>query len=176
MRPAAVPAGMVRRPALPKVARRVIDHAAALVLDAAGIAALIPHRGTMCLLDGLLAWDDVQIRCRASGHRASDHPLRTAHGLLSTAAIEYAAQAMALHGGLLAQSAGRRATPGFLASARAVTLHRLRLDDLSGPLLVRAQRQAGDERQILYLFQVEHGGVPVVDGRAAVVLNTPLRR
>jgi predicted hotdog family 3-hydroxylacyl-ACP dehydratase len=149
---------------------------AAVLLDAEGIAALIPHRGSMCLLDGLLGWDAVQIQCRASGHRAPDHPLRTTHGLLALAAIEYAAQAMALHGGLLAQAAGGRATPGFLASARAVTLHRLRLDDLAGPLLVQAQRQAGDERQILYRFQVEHDGVAVVDGRAAVVLNTSLPR
>jgi predicted hotdog family 3-hydroxylacyl-ACP dehydratase len=148
---------------------------AAVQLGAEGIAALIPHRGSMCLLDGLLDWDEVRIRCRANGHQAVDHPLRTAHGLLAPAAIEYAAQAMALHGGLLARAAGGRATPGFLASARAVRLHRLRLDDLPGPLLVLAQRQAGDDRQILYRFQVEHDGVPVADGRAAVVLNTPLQ-
>jgi predicted hotdog family 3-hydroxylacyl-ACP dehydratase len=152
------------------------ERAAAVQLGAEGIAALIPHRGRMCLLDGLLDWDAEQIRCRASGHQALDHPLRTAHGLLATAAIEYAAQAMALHGGLLARAAGGRAAPGFLASARAVRLHRLRLDDLTGPLLVLAQRQAGDDRQILYRFQVEHDGAPVVDGRAAVILNTPLPR
>jgi predicted hotdog family 3-hydroxylacyl-ACP dehydratase len=143
-------------------------------LDAAGIAALIPHSGRMCLLDRLLGWDALQIRVEASSHRAADHPLRSASGLLASAAIEYAAQAMALHGALLARSAGGSARPGFLASARGVQLQRLRLDDLPGALVIEAQRQAGDERQILYTFSVQHAGEPVASGRAAVVLNTPL--
>ncbi|MCW7536441.1 hydroxymyristoyl-ACP dehydratase [Aquabacterium sp. A7-Y] len=143
-------------------------------LDHAGIAALIPHAGRMCLLERLLAWDATTIRCEAVSHTAPDHPLRSASGLLSSAAIEYAAQAMALHGALLARAAGGTARPGFLASARGVQFHRLRLDDLDGPLEVEATRQAGDERQILYAFCVRHAGRPVADGRAAVVLNTPL--
>lgn len=142
-----------------------------LLLDHAGIAALIPHAGSMCLLDGLLAWDAQTIRCRASGHRAADHPLRTASGLLSTAAIEYAAQAMALHGALLAQSSGAPPVPGFLASARGVRCHRPHLHDLAGALEIVAERVAGDAHQLLYAFRVQHAGVPVADGRAAVVLN-----
>jgi predicted hotdog family 3-hydroxylacyl-ACP dehydratase len=144
------------------------------LLDHAGIAALIPHAGRMCLLDALLGWDATQIRCVAHSHRAPDHPLRSASGLLSSAAIEYAAQAMALHGALLAQSEGGSATPGYLASARGVTLHRLRLDDLPGALEIAATRQAGDSRQILYAFVVSHAGQVLAEGRAAVVLNTPL--
>ncbi|SHM49139.1 hydroxymyristoyl-ACP dehydratase [Rhizobacter sp. OV335] len=140
-------------------------------LDHAGIAALIPHAGSMCLLDGLLAWDAQAIRCRATGHRAADHPLRTASGLLATAAIEYAAQAMALHGALLAQSTGAPASPGFLASARGVHCHRLHLHELAGDLEVVAERVAGDAHQLLYTFRVQHAGAPVADGRAAVVLN-----
>lgn len=144
------------------------------VLDAAGIAALIPHSGRMCLLEQLVAWDDGRIHCRTCSHHAADHPLRTAGGLLACHSIEYAAQAMALHGGLLAQAAGGRATPGYLASVRGVQLHRWRLDDLPGPLEVSAERLAGDDRQLLYAFHVGHAGRTVAEGRAAVVLNTPL--
>lgn len=143
-------------------------------LDAAGISALIPHSGRMCLLDELLAWDGTHIHCRSRSHRALDHPLRSAGGLLACHAIEYAAQAMALHGGLLARAAGTVATPGFLASVRGVQLHRWRLDDLPGLLDVQAERLAGDERQLLYAFTLRHGGLPVAEGRAAVVLNTLL--
>lgn len=142
-----------------------------MLLDHAGIAALIPHAGSMCLLDGLLHWDATRIECRAGGHRAPDHPLRTASGLLATAAIEYAAQAMALHGALLARSAGGAPTPGFLASARGVQCHRLHLHDLDGLLQVEAERLAGDEHQLLYAFHVRHRGEPVAEGRVAVVLN-----
>ena len=147
-----------------------------------GIAALIPHSGTMCLLERLAAWDLQRIVCVASNHRDAANPLRSRSGLLASAAIEYAAQAMALHGALVDQAAGTPATPGYLASARGVQLHALRLDNLplaaddSEPdeLRIEAVRQAGDERQILYAFSVSHAGRPVAEGRAAVVLNTAI--
>lgn len=144
------------------------------MLDAAGIARLIPHSGRMCLLARLERWDANTIVCSASSHRDADNPLRTASGLLTPCAIEYAAQAMALHGALIGQEAGSAASPGFLASARGAQFHRLRLDDLAGDLTIEVQRQAGDAQQILYHFRVQHAGQPVAEGRAAVVLNTPL--
>ena len=144
------------------------------MLDHDGIAELIPHRGAMCLLARLEHWDNERIVCTATDQCNPQHPLRTRGGLMAPCAIEYAAQAMALHGALLAQAAGASVSPGFLASARSVQLHVLRLDDLEGELRIEAMRQAGDDRQILYAFTVSHGGRPVVDGRAAVVLNTPI--
>jgi len=143
-------------------------------LDAAGIAARIPHAGRMCLLHTLDGWDAQQIRCSATSHRASDHPLRTSSGLLAVHAIEYAAQAMALHGALLARD-GAPATPGYLASVRGVTLAVPYLHDRPGALQVRAERLAGDGSQVMYRFQVsDAAGAPVAEGRATVVLNTPL--
>jgi predicted hotdog family 3-hydroxylacyl-ACP dehydratase len=141
----------------------------------AAIEALIPHSGSMCLLARMDAWDAQHIVCNADNHRDPHHPLRTRRGLLAPAVIEYAAQAMALHGALVGQAAGTPATPGYLASARGVRLHVLRLDDLPDqPLRIEATRQAGDDRQILYAFNVTHGGRPIAEGRAAVVLNTAL--
>jgi predicted hotdog family 3-hydroxylacyl-ACP dehydratase len=149
-------------------------------LDHDGIAALIPHSGTMCLLARLEDWDVQNIVCTATNHRAADHPLRTRRGLLAPCAIEYAAQAMALHGALIGRAAGTPATPGYLASARGVQLHVLRLDDLpatpdaTDELRIEAMRQAGDAQQILYTFTVRHAGRLLAEGRAAVVLNTAL--
>jgi len=139
--------------------------------DRAGIAALIPHQGRMCLLDRVLLCTPHEIRCAALSHRQPQHPLRCDEGLLAPCAIEYAAQAMALHGALNA-APGRRQPPGFLASARQVRLHVPRLDDVPGPLLVQAQLLAGDARQALYRFEVsDDAGRRLVDGRAAVVLD-----
>jgi len=146
-------------------------------LDRAGIAALIPHQGAMCLLARLDAWSEQQIRCAATNHRDAAHPLRTRRGLLATAAIEYAAQAMALHGALVGRAHGTPPAPGYLASARGVHCSVLRLDDLPAPsdapdeLRIEATRQAGDARQILYAFTLHHGGQQLAAGRAAVVLN-----
>jgi predicted hotdog family 3-hydroxylacyl-ACP dehydratase len=158
---------------------------APVTLDHRGIAARVPHQGRMCWLHRLLAWSDERIVCEAVNHADVDHPSRTAHGLLASCAIEYAAQAMALHGALRAEAAQGEAVsaadsaigpvPGFLASARGVRLARWRLDDIDGPLRIEAERLAGDTRQLLYGFSVADGnGDCVAQGRATVVLNTPL--
>lgn len=141
-------------------------------LDHAGIAARVPHAGTMCLLDRLLAWDERVVECRATGHRDAAHPLRDAGLLPAPVAIEYASQAMALHGTLSAP-AGSAPRPGMLASVRGVRLHVARLDDVAGELHVRCERLAGDERQAMYAFAVSAAadGRVLVDGRATVVLD-----
>ncbi|MCK6432940.1 MAG: hydroxymyristoyl-ACP dehydratase [Aquabacterium sp.] len=143
------------------------------LLDRAGILARIPHQGRMALLDALCDWSPAHVHCTATGHTDANHPLRTPGGLLAPAAIEYAAQAMALHGALVAPPQGSP-TPGYLASVRQVRLSVATLHDRPGPLHVRAQRLAGDERQVLYTFEVsDSDGVCLADGRATVVLNTP---
>lgn len=143
-------------------------------LDREGIAARIPHSGTMCLLERLESWDAESIHCNTTSHLHADNPLRTAGGLMAPNAIEYAAQAMALHGGLLAVE-GEPPSAGFLASARNVRFGVDRLDAVAGALQVRARRLSGDANQVLYEFSVTAAdGASVADGRAVVVLNTPL--
>jgi predicted hotdog family 3-hydroxylacyl-ACP dehydratase len=148
-------------------------HRPPATLDRAGIAARIPHAGRMCLLDRLQEWSATHIRCAAISHADACNPLRGAGGLLAPCAIEYAAQAMALHGALLAPP-GAAATPGYLASVRGVRCHLLRLDDVAGALQVVAERLAGEGNQLLYRFSVgDAQGKLLVEGRAAVVLEVP---
>ncbi len=143
-------------------------------LDRDGIAARIPHSGSMCLLDGLLSWDAEHALCRARSHRDATNPLRSPGGLLAPVAIEYASQAMALHGALTALP-GSVPSAGFLAAARGVNLHVARLDDVPGWLRVAVTRLAGADEQALYRFELhDEAGRLLVDGRATVVLNTPL--
>ncbi len=146
-------------------------------LDRDAIARRIPHQGSMCLLDAVLAWDEEHIRCRAVSHRSPDHPLR-AHGRLGAACgVEYAAQAMAVHGALVGEShAHGNASPappraGYLAGMRGVTLHVDRLDTVEGALSVNAQRITGDDNTVLYSFTVQDGERPLLSGRAIVVLD-----
>lgn len=138
-------------------------------LDRDWIAAHIPHQGDMCLLERVEEWDEQRIRCIASSHRAHDNPLR-AHGRLAAACgIEYAAQAMAVHGALTAQQSRPRV--GFLASVRGVTLHVGRLDDIATDLQVEAERFSGDGNNVLYDFAVRAEGRTLLEGRAAVIIN-----
>lgn len=130
----------------------------------------IPHQGGMCLLDGIVQWDAQRIRCTASSHRAADNPLR-AHGRLGAACgIEYAAQAMAAHGGLLA-AAETPPRAGYLASVRSVELRVAHLDDIAGDLQVDAERLSGDDNTVLYGFSVSDGERVLLHGRAIVVLD-----
>ena len=144
------------------------------MLDRAWIAAHIPHQGSMCLLDAVKEWSDSAITCRATSHSDPANPLRAEGRLGAANGIEYAAQAMAIHGALIAgEAAGEDAAPrqGYLTSVRSVSLHVARLDDLPGELNVQAERLSGDANNILYQFSLRHAGRCLLEGRAAVVLD-----
>lgn len=135
------------------------------------ILAMIPHQHGMCLLDGVLAWDEAGLHAVSDSHRRADHPLRRGGVLSALHLCEYGAQAMAVHGGLLAARGGRRAPPGMLVSLRGVELHAARIDDLPGRLDVHAtllQAGAGSQQ---YEFRIEHAGTVLATGRAAVMLQ-----
>ena len=130
---------------------------------------LVPHRGAMCLLDSVVAWDDSSIHVSAESHRNPDNALRSDGILRSVHLCEYGAQAMAIHGGLLAQRDGRVATPGLLVSLRAVKLHIARVDDLPGDLDVYAQKLLDSGTAWQYEFRIEHQAQLLAQGRAAVI-------
>jgi predicted hotdog family 3-hydroxylacyl-ACP dehydratase len=142
------------------------------LLNAAEIAARVPHHGTMCLLHALHESSDKHVLCSATSHHAADNPLRSASGLLSCNAIEYAAQAMALHGAMTVPAHGAPPRGGRLASVRSIKLHVPRLDTINGPLFVRAERVAGDLGQAMYQFTLrDEQQRTLVQGRATVLLN-----
>jgi hypothetical protein len=60
------------------------------------IAALIPHAGTMCLLERIEHWDDSSVSVATTTHRNPTHPLASPSGLRAIHLCEYGAQAMAL--------------------------------------------------------------------------------
>ncbi len=155
-------------------------------IDRSWIEQHIPHKGRMCLLDAVVSWDATRIRCRSASHRACDHPLR-AHGRLGIACgIEYAAQAMAVHGALVAASAPLSsamttevrgsfapAAVGYLASLRGVELYVDRLDDVEGELYAAATRITGNARTVLYEFELTDASRSLLRGRAGIVIAPP---
>ena len=140
------------------------------MLDRRWIAAHIPHHGAMCLLESVVDWSAAAISCRAISHADPANPLRAGGRLGAASGIEYAAQAMAVHGALLGD-AGLPPRHGYLTSLRGVTLHVARLDDLAGELCVDAERLAGDGQHVLYRFSLTYAGRRLVEGRAAVVID-----
>ncbi|MBP5997095.1 MAG: 3-hydroxylacyl-ACP dehydratase [Azonexus sp.] len=145
------------------------------MLDHTGIAARIPHQGAMCLLAAVVDWSEMAISCRAVSHADPANPLRADGRLGAASGIEYAAQAMAVHGALLA-AADAPPRQGYLASVRGVQLHVARLDDLPGELSITAERLSGEGNHILYQFAVSHAGHCLLEGRAAVILDATARK
>ena len=133
------------------------------------IRALVPHAGSMCLLQEVLQWDETSIRCLARDHRDADHPLRLNGALSALHLIEYCAQAMALHRGLVAEAKGEPGPRGWLVSARDFRLEVARLDDLAAPLTVLARELLYFEGGTQYEVAAEAEGRRLGGGRISVV-------
>lgn len=139
----------------------------------AEIEQLIPHAGSMCLLERVLTFDDSGLHAQSDAHRDPAHPLRREGRLSALHLCEYGAQAMAVHGGLLAAREGRVAPPGLLVSLRGVELAREFIDALPGPLDVFAVDVSDSGAGWQCGFRIEHSGEVLATGRAAVLRRDP---
>lgn len=145
-----------------------------MLKDRAWIAAHIPHHGSMCLLDGVLAWDGGSARCVSRAHRDPHNPLRARGQLSAVCGIEFAAQAIAVHGALMAPPTAAAPRVGYLAAVRGVEISVARLDNIEDDLIASAERQGGDEATVLYRFALTAGGRPLLAGRATIVIHPAL--
>jgi predicted hotdog family 3-hydroxylacyl-ACP dehydratase len=140
-------------------------------VDKSEIRTLIPHAGTMCLLDSVLDWNDESIVCLTETHRHPNNPLRRDERLSALHALEYGAQAAAIHGGLRARAAGTTAPACYLAALRDTHLYVGRLDDLPSPLEVRAKRLFGDAGNTVYECAILTSGNVIAEGRITIMLR-----
>src|SRR5690606_41839087 len=82
---------------------------------------------------------------------------------------EYGAQAMAVHGGLRASTAGGTARPGLLVGLRAVELLVERIDDLPGDLECEAELLMESPAGWQYRFTLRHAGTLLATGESTVM-------
>ena len=142
-----------------------------LIIRKAALCRLIPHQGTMCLLDTVERWDDTGILCTAASHRDATNPLRRDNRLEAICGLEYAAQAMAVHVGLLEQGKERRLAVGYLGAVKNLMLRASRLDVVKGDLTVQATRLVGEAGCFIYTFRVSAERQELLDGRASIFLK-----
>jgi predicted hotdog family 3-hydroxylacyl-ACP dehydratase len=140
------------------------------LLDAVQIAQLIPHHDDMCLLVGVNRFDANHIHCSAESHRFPSNPLRENNMLHAVCGIEYAAQAMAVHGALSSQNNVSKPRGGRLASVRSVDIFVARLDTIQEGLDVYATLLMNDENSMMYEFTVSTPSQILLQGKATVIL------
>lgn len=133
------------------------------------VGTLLPHGPSMVLLDAVESWGREDIVCVATSHRRVDNPLRRGGRLSSLALVEYAAQAMAVHGALTGDGVARS---GVLGSVRRFRREVEHLDGLGDPLRIVAHLRRGEANSAVYAFSVSAGGCEIASGQAAVFYST----
>jgi predicted hotdog family 3-hydroxylacyl-ACP dehydratase len=137
---------------------------------------LLPHQGDMSLLENVIHWDTQVISCLANSHNKPNNPLRKNNQLASVNAIEYAAQAMAIHSTLISQQNNSQNQPrlGFLATASKVKLWVDRLDTIQDDLRVNANCLTASADGSLYAFEISAQNQMLASGQALVMLASEL--
>ncbi|WP_455199414.1 hypothetical protein [Kaarinaea lacus] len=141
-------------------------------IDRDELCSLIPHHGTMCLLDQVSYWDDSRVVCTTMSHRQTDNPLLRDGCLHVVNGAEYGAQAMAVHGGLMARREGQALSPGYLAALRSVEFFTDHLDTIPTPLTIEAQQLLASGGSLIYEFTVSGADELLLKGRATVITQT----
>lgn len=134
-------------------------------LDRAHIECCVPHSGAMLLLDSVTEWDSDHIVCSAPAPGAA-HPLARDGGLSAIAAIEYGAQAAAVHGYLVEQPVVPRS--GMLAKLSDVHISLSRVPRDRGALRINARLLSRLTLGCLYEFEIASAGQRVAHGRLMV--------
>lgn len=140
------------------------------MLGRAEIQKLIPHAGDMCLLSSVTQWDATHITCTAHSHRNPLNPLAQDGKVQALCGIEFAAQAMAVHGGLTG-AVGKRPRAGLLVSVRDVEARVRYLSDYADELHIAAEQLMSAGNSVTYTFRIHAGAQELLSGRAMVVLD-----
>ena len=140
-----------------------------MLIEKKELCSLIPHDGSMCLLEGVLSWNETEIQCVAISHTDHANPLRNGERLASVHLLEYGAQAMAVHGGILAREAGYQMRSGYLAALRDVILQQEFIDQIKTPLIIKAQSIASSADSFMYNFTISTNEKLLASARATVI-------
>ena len=133
------------------------------------LCSLIPHSFDMCLLDRVESWNEDEIVCYSTSHSSAKNPLRREQELSSIHVLEYAAQAMAVHGGLHNRENGIKMSEGYLAALRDIKIHLCELSEIKDEIRIDATKILSQQGNMIYSFSVSFNGIDLASGRATVV-------
>jgi predicted hotdog family 3-hydroxylacyl-ACP dehydratase len=133
------------------------------------LGALLSHAGTARMIERVVRWDAGGIVAATTRHRAADNPLRRDGRLAAVHLVEFAAQAVAIHGGLRNAADGKPPQPGLLVSVRDVQTTRDHIEDLPEEIEIEARALMINDASWQYAFNVIHAGAIIASGRVAAM-------
>ncbi len=138
-------------------------------LKRADIEPLLPQKGAMCFLNAVTGWDHENICCTAIAPDA-EHPLLRNGKVAAIVAVEYAAQATALHGALLDAASSPKA--GMLVKLRGVELHCTWFPVNQHVVTVHAKLLFRTAGGCSYSFQVDNTHQAIASGSLLVAFQS----
>ncbi|MDA3869691.1 MAG: hypothetical protein PF589_07045 [Gammaproteobacteria bacterium] len=140
------------------------------------ICKLIPHDGKMCLLDKVKSWGINNIICATNTHRNKYNPLRSNDELPMLSLLEYGAQAMAVHGCLLADMDGFIMKEGYLASLRDINFADGLLSEVESELVIKMERIYAESGNMIYTMSISANNIILASGRISVAAKFITRK
>jgi len=134
------------------------------------IATLVPQTGPMCLLDRVLEHGPGHTVCAVDPGRSS--LLAEPDGNVPAwVGLEYMAQCIAAHGGLIAREHGQAPKPGLFLGSRRVRFGVARFES-GRELRVSARHHHGERGLVAFDCEIQEatGGAPLVSGRLNVYI------
>ena len=132
---------------------------------------LLPHAGKMCLLGDIIKADETTLSATAISHLEKDNPLEIDGTIAMINGIEYAAQAMAVHGSLLAQYAhsDNMIQTGYLASVRNIQIKKPLFP--ATILFIEVELLMSNTHGFTYQFQINSEQEELISGKITIILT-----
>ncbi len=131
----------------------------------------LPHAGKMSLLGGIDYADVNKLRASASSHLKADNPLRSRGRIACINGIEYAAQAMAVHGYLLSKTQSAGSVPkGYIATVRNVIIEQAFFPEHSATLDIEVVQLLADKNGFTYQFSLSYEQKALISGKITIFL------
>ncbi len=140
------------------------------MLGAEAIAALLPHGAGMSMLDEVLSWDETSLHCRTESHLRTGNPMLADGATRSILLVEFAAQAAAVHAGLLQSKLGE-ARPAYVGAMKNIEMPQHAVPHGGEPLDITIAAEFVSPDGAIYHFAIKCGVAPVISGR--LILSQP---
>lgn len=131
------------------------------------LSSLLPHGKPLSLIEEVLKWNEDSIVAKTMSHTYSDNPLLN-NGLLHPMhSLEYAAQVMAIHSGLLNEN--KKARTMLIGGLRKLSFSSTPLNKYLEPLTIMAKTQIHSSSGAIYQFSIMCSESQISQGRIILV-------